>query len=278
MQLPAIARERDLFSILALDEINELSQSLSLDLSLADNVDFLQRVLTLLFELTPEASGLVLDPVYTLPLLPAAKDLNSRAGILLRLAQHQAVAPEQVPALFPNFSLYEVKNNYALAKLTLSYQAHEEQALAKKQLLAEIKDYCQTLGLSFLLKLAIPSDNEELLLSSIQEVRNLADILVLSNIKDPLMAATITSELDVPWLLSADSSSQLDYEQFKEQLRVAMENGARGYYLGNFLWKELANCRSAEQSFVWPEIEKLVRFTLRDHLIELNRIVGEAAL
>ena len=63
MQLPAISRQRQLFSILALDDIAELSQLLSLDLSLQDNVLFLSKLLYLLVELSQEASGLVVDPI-----------------------------------------------------------------------------------------------------------------------------------------------------------------------------------------------------------------------
>jgi len=277
MNLSAIKQERNTFSLLAFDEISELSQSLNLDLNLSDHLEFLERILRLLFELSPEASALVLDPIYTLALLPSLGQLNARCGILLRLEQHLAFNAEQIPSLFPNFSLYEVKNNYALAKLNLDYQANESQALVKKQFLAEIKDYCQTLGIDFLLKLNVPTDNDDLLLASIQELRSLADILVLTNIKDPLMAATITSELDIPWLVGADNQQDFNYDDFKDQLRLCLDNGARGYYLGNAFWQILGEGRTEEQSFAWPAIEKLVRLTLRDRLIELNRIVSEAA-
>jgi len=275
MQLPAICRHRQLFSVLALDDIVDLANILSLDLSLDDNLLFLNQVLHLLLELSQEASAVVFDPIYSLPLLNF-KAKNT--GVLIRLEQHQQAELNALPQLFPNFSLLEIKNNYALAKLAMNYQAHEEQALAKKQLLAEIRDYSQNLKIDFLLKLSANFDNQEIFLSTIQEVQAFADILVLQGINDPLLAATVSSETDIPWLLSANDQQTLTYAQFKDSFRIAMENGARGFYLGNFLWKELAQFRQSNQEFDWPALQNFVRTTVRDQIIELNRIADELAI
>ncbi len=271
MQLPAISRQRRLFSILALDDIAELSQILSLDLSLQDNLLFLSKLLYLLVELSQEVSGLVVDPIYSLPMI---NHKAKNTGVLIRLEQHQYPVTQAIPQLFPNFSLLEVKNNYALAKLALDYQAHEEQALTKKQLLAEIRDYSQSLKIDFLLKLDANFDNQDILLSTVQEIQSFADVLVLKDIDDPLLAATISSELDIPWLLSADPQST-SYDQFKNHYRVAVENGAKGFYLGNFLWQSLAQFRQENQEFDWLALENCVRTNLRDQIIELNRITEE---
>lgn len=271
MQLPAISRQRRLFSILALDDIAELSQILSLDLSLQDNLFFLSKLLYLLVELSQEVSGLVVDPIYSLPMI---NHKAKNTGVLIRLEQHQYPVTQAIPQLFPNFSLLEVKNNYALVKLAIDYQAHEEQALTKKQLLAEIRDYSQSLKIDFLLKLDANFDNQDILLSTVQEIQSFADVLVLKDIDDPLLAATISSELDIPWLLSADPQST-SYDQFKNHYRVAVENGAKGFYLGNFLWQSLAQFRQENQEFDWLALENCVRTNLRDQIIELNRITEE---
>lgn len=271
MQLPAISRQRRLFSILALDDIAELSQILSLDLSLQDNLFFLSKLLYLLVELSQEVSGLVVDPIYSLPMI---NHKAKNTGVLIRLEQHQYPVTQAIPQLFPNFSLLEVKNNYALVKLAIDYQAHEEQALTKKQLLAEIRDYSQSLKIDFLLKLDANFDNQDILLSTVQEIQSFADVLVLKDINDPLLAATISSELDIPWLLSADPQST-SYDQFKNHYRVAVENGAKGFYLGNFLWQSLAQFRQENQEFDWLALENCVRTNLRDQIIELNRITEE---
>ncbi len=275
MQLPAISNQRQLFGILALDDALSLSEVLSLDLSLTDNLSFLEQVLLLLMELSKEVTGIVVDPIYSLALL-SSKPKN--VGALIRLEQHQLIEAQDIPQLFPNFSLLEIQNNYALAKLSLNYQSHEEQAMVKKQLLAEIRDYSQSLKIDFLLKLQTNFDNEEILLNSIQELHPFVDVLVLEGVAQPLLAATISSELDIPWLLSADNQKNLSYEKFKDNFRIAMENGAKGFYLGNFLWRELAQYRQNDQEFNWSAMQNFVRTTLRDRLIELNRIAEELTL
>jgi tagatose-1,6-bisphosphate aldolase len=275
MQLSAISNQRQLFGILAFDDVLALSEVLSLDLSLTDNLSFLEQIFLLLLELSQEATGLVVDPIYSLALL-SHKPKN--VGALIRLEQHQTIESQAIPQLFPNFSLLEIKNNYALAKLGFNYQSHEEQALTKKQLLAEIKDYSQSLEIDFLLKLNSNFDNQEVFLNSIQELHSFTDILVLEGISDPLLAATISSEIDIPWLLSADNQKNLSYEKFKESFRIAMENGAKGFYLGNFLWRELAQYRQTNQEFDWKAMQNFVRSTLRDRVIELSRIAEESVL
>ena len=274
MKLPSISNIQSFFAILALDQVLSLAELLSLDLSLPDNLEFLEQLQALILELSQEATGVVFDPVYTFPLI---NQKEGQSGVLIRLEQHQKFLPEQLPILFPNFSLEELKNNYALAKLELNYSPQEEKAIEKMQLLAEIKDYCRILGIDFLLKLNLPASNEEVKLAALSELRGLADILVLSDIKDPLLAATISSELDVPWILAADESHK-SYSDFKENFRLVMENGAKGYYLGNFLWRDLASLRSSDQSFDFEKIKSKVRTVFRDQLIELNRIGTELVL
>ena len=182
----------------------------------------------------------------------------------------------------------EISNNYALAKLELNYYPQEQRAIEKKQLLAEIREYSKILNIDFLLKLKIydPNqmttsksesiefsfDNEQLL--TVQELRSFADILVIQNPSDPLAMATVISELDIPCLIMANETDS--YEQFKEKFRMAMENGAKGYYLSQVLWKELGTYRLENQSLNLEGIQKYFNTTVRDRLIELNRIASES--
>lgn len=304
MTVPALTTANGFFACLSLDGSPALAEQLALDLSLLDNLEVLHQVNSLLVKtLSAESSALVVDPIYTLDLL-AAKSTHSAA--LIRLEQNKEFLPTQMPELWPDFSLEEIKNNYAAAKLSLFYHPKEEQALAKKQLLAEIKDYCRTLGIAFLLELKIydpakfqaaptkaklsveaPSataesaatESEQLFsfqqaqLAAVEELRNLADLFVLEYPGDALSVATLSTGLDVPWLIS--NSGQMNYDNFKEIFREVMDNGAKGYLLGNLLWQELADYRSAE-GLDLAAIEKYLQTTVRDRLLELNRIVSEA--
>jgi hypothetical protein len=57
---------------------------------------------------------------------------------------------------------------------------------------------------------------------------------------------------------------------------MAMENGAKGYCLGEVLWKELATYRHSDQSLDLEGINKYIATVVRDRLIELNRIASES--
>jgi tagatose-1,6-bisphosphate aldolase len=287
MTVNAIRDQQGFFSILELDRTPNLAELLSLDLSLPANLEFLEEINKLILDLSKEATALLFDPVYSLSLIA---NKSKKSGSLIRLEQNKEFLPNNLPELFPDFSLEEVKNNYSLVKLELFYHPREARAIEKKQLLAEIKNYCQSLGINFLLKLKIYDyaafleeaervqlpdfSYTESQLAAIQELRGLADILVLEAPEDPLMLATISTELDIPWL--AFSQQETTYEQFKDRFRMAMENGASGFMLGELLWQEIANFKLEDQSYDFAAIKKYFKTTVRDRIIELNRIAAES--
>ena len=286
MTIDAIRSQNGFFAILELDRSHLLAEQLSLDLSLPENLEFINRINELLLELSKEVTALVFDPVYSFPLL-AKKD--GQAASLIRLEQNKGFLPTELPELFPDFSLEEIRNNYSLAKLELSYHPKELRAMEKKQLLAEIKSYCQNLGIDFLLKLDIydyskfqdEEDEKDLpefsytesQLEAVQELRAMVDILALEAPEDPLMLATLSTELDTPWVVLSNEAES--YQDFKDRFRMAVENGASGYMLGDLLWAEIASFKLEDQSFDLAAIEKYIRTTVRDRIIELNRIAVE---
>lgn len=276
------------FAILELDNNRQLAESLGLDLSLQDNLDILEEISRQLLTLSKEVTGVIFDPIYTFKLLSQkAKD----SGALIRLEQDRENLPDSMPLLFPNFSLEEISNNYALAKLELNYHPNEVKVIEKKQLLSEIREYSKILNIDFLLKLKIYDPNQFALakdekavkkdfsfendqLIAIQELRSLSDILVIQNPSDPLVMATIASELDIPCLVMSDE--QDSYETLKEKFRMAMENGAKGYCFGQALWQEIGSFRNENQSLDLQGISKYISTTVRDRLMELNRIASES--
>lgn len=292
MRVPALTSSSGHIGLLQFDQSRKLADFLSLDVSLLNNVEVLHRVNQLLVQyLTPEATGIIIDPIYT---FDALAKKTATAAALIRLEQNKDFLPTVLPELLPNFSLEEVKNNYALAKLELSYHPQEEKALEKKQLLAEIQDYTRILGIDFFLDLKVFNPDlyqtkieqakkqapvlefsfQDAQLAAIQELRNYVDIIGLEYPGDPLSAATLSTQLDVPWLLTAAPAES--YADFKERFREVMENGAHGYCLGPTLWQEIGQWHLADQSIDWPALEKYIQGTVRDRVMELNRIASES--
>lgn len=299
MPLTSLQRDSGLIAILALDHNRELAELLGLDLQLPDNLEVLNQVNQSLFALSQATTGVILEPVYTLALLAQQP---TPAALLIALEQDKEVLPENLPLLFPNFSLEEIANNYAAAKLSLNYYPGEAKAIEKKQLLAEIREYSRILGQNFLLQLSsqpptvpvsVATDSKtaastnsaaditddatstpEQLLVAVQELRGLCDLLVVPNPADPLAMATIVSELDQPCLVTNHPADS--YEVFKEQFRMAMDNGARGYCLGPVLWQDLAQFRAPATQFDQAAVTRFIETTVRDRVLELNRIAEES--
>lgn len=285
MRVASLLNSAGFISILELDNNRHLAKSLGLDLTLQDNIQLLDEINGYILQLSKEVTGVIYDPIYTFKFL---SQNNKKASTLIRLEQDKETLPDSLPLLFPNFSLEEISNNYALAKLELNYHPKEQKALEKKQLLAEIREYSKILKMDILLKLNIYDPNQLLVekdkqvkfsfdddqLLAIQELRSFSDVLVIQNPSDPLAMATIISELDIPCLIMANKEDR--YEQFKDKFRMAMENGAKGYCLSQVLWQELSTYREENQSLDLPNIQKYFNTTVRDRLIELNRIASES--
>lgn len=286
MKLSALKSNSELFSILELDQAPYLAQQLGLDLKVKGGLEQLQLVLqALITHLAPLPSAVIAEPVYSFPLL--MDDLEQ--GLILRLekvfSEPQPQTQAVTPRLANNWGVNEVANNYAVAKLGLWYHPAEENALAKKKLVAEIYHYCQQLGIDLLLKLKIsrqPDESrdkivfQEAQLQAIQELRAVANLLVLQYPGDAVATATITAELDQPWLIYLDEARAKDYQAAKQELRIALENGAQGFVAGQILWSELGQLRQEDQTPDLSAIQKLIETQGRDRLLELVRISNEA--
>jgi tagatose-1,6-bisphosphate aldolase len=267
-------------ALLELDQAPALAEVLGLDLDILDNRQAVERLLqTLAKRLGPDYSGLVLDPIYSFAALPYKVD---NAGLVLRL-NHPAAAvdPLGLPTLIPDWGIEAVKQNYGVAKLSLFYHPSEAKALEKKQLLAELYDYCQHEGVAFFLKLIIylspdeeptPEQFQADQLAAVQELRGFCDLIGLQPAQDPLSAATLTAELDIPWVVTTDG---LNYLLAKEAIRSALDNGAQGYVVGDSLWADIGLARRADMSPDWSTIDQQISRDIRDRVLELSRILRE---
>lgn len=256
------------------------------------------------------ASGVILDPYVGLQIASSnhtneensseKPNIKKTSGLILPLSIPQSgqIDPLAAPHFDSNWGVVEVANNYGVAKLTLYYHPKEEQALRKKQLVAELSEYCRYEKCDFILDLVLytPAGEEfsvqafqEAQLQAIQELRSYAQLLMLQYPLDPLACATLTTEIDTPWLVS---SRGLRYEEYKETVRTALEGGAKGFCLHEMSWPKpdlntdaLATAYRkndtkalADLAKSWhDQFEKQLQTTVRDQLLELSRISQEFA-
>lgn len=270
------------YTLLELDNVFDLAQRLGIAAQLEAKRPALTQILLLLGkELGPHGSGVVLDPLYTAELL---KDKTLPPGKALRLEPlAETTDPQALPLLSPEWGIEHISENYATPKFELWYHPAEEHALAKKQLVAELFDYAHSLGLGFLLSLQLYERSEtageaaytEAYLEMVNEFARSCSVMALPPPPDTLTAATVTTSLDVPWLIHVPES---EYAANKETLRSALESGAQGCLVGSCLWSELSELKRADASPDWEAIKRFVTTTARDRLIELGRIVDEYRL
>lgn len=280
MHISALKNKNGVFALLELDNSLKISSLLELDLKLDDNKLLLTELnKQFLLSLSPNASGVVMDPAYTLPLID--KKAN-QAGLALRLEKIQEETdPLVVPSLIPNWGVELIRQNYGVAKLELYYHPKEEGALKKKQLVSELFDFCQYEHIDFLLKLVVytQADEEfsnlsfqEAQLQSIEEFRSSCNLMALQHPFDALAVATVTSELDIPWIVSLTGA---DYQINKDNLRTCLENGAQGFMAGEILWQGLKEHRTDDQALDLNALFAYIQTTVRDRFLELERISNE---
>ncbi len=298
MHLPAIQTAHQRLALLSLDIMPRLAAQFGLDLTVKANEEALRQLLQdFSRHVVPAFSGVILDPVYSYELMD--RELGE-AGLLFRLEKLTAELDTQtLPTLIPNWGVAQIRQHYAWAKLELPYHPAEANALAKKQLVAELGDYCKHEGIGFLLKLvvsAVPHDTAVPVtpsekgapptltpvaqfqldqLTAATEMARLVNVLALQDPQDALAAATLTAELDIPWIVALEP--QKEYEQVKEILRMTLDNGAQGFMVDEALWPEIYQFRAEDgHTPDWVKIGEFLSTTGRDRAIELARIADES--
>lgn len=279
-----------MFNLIEFSDEAKFIEALGLDIKDKGSKEIIEEILSAQFKVYSGVdsknfdgvSGFILDPELSLKVF--AKH-HIDIGLGLNLDEPQAEHdPLALPNLVPEWGVEQVKNNYGVAVITMYYHPEEAGALKKKQFLAEIQDYCRYEEIELIVKLVVytPGDRKfdwaefrQDQLQAVEELRNLANLFVLQYPNDSLACATLTTQLDVPWIISDDN---IDYGEFKERLRDALENGASGFMVGETLFKEIEGMRNKDHS---PDIENILKFInsqARDRAIELVRISKEFAV
>lgn len=279
MNLSSIQTSEGFFTIAPFDHRGSLAKLLGIDLKKESGKKIVTDVKVMFMEaFSPICSGVLVDPVYGFPAI-ARKAKNT--GLILTLeSSGYTDDPAAVPTMIPNWGVENVKNNYAVAKLLSYYHPSEANAEAKKKLVMEICEFCHHEDISFLFEPVIfnPAGKEELTkqafqeaqLTTVQEFQANCDVIKIQYPGDALACATITAELDIPWILL---SRGMNYEQFREATKVSMENGAKGFAAGRSVWQEIGVLKLPDKSPDLQAIQNFLNTTGVERMKELIKIV-----
>ena len=284
MQLANLQTDQGFYALLGIDQIEDLALLFGLDWQDRQTAYQLEALIEIIFSnLATSASAVIFDPRHYLSILTRDERLAAATNCLFRL-QLQPAGKLDLLQILPDWGVEFVRNNYGVAQLTFYYHPQEKMALEKKKFLAEIFDFCHFEGVDLAVDLRIISPDgqkvhpdvlPEIQLAALQELRRLADLWILQYPGNSLAAATITAELDNDWLLTPDGEKS--YQKFKENLRDSLDNGAKGFVARQLLWSEAGNLRNQDQTISFDRLDNFFQTTIRDRMIELRRIVDEAA-
>lgn len=278
MNLNTIQTPDGIFTIAPFDHRGSLAQMFDLDIRHQTTQHLVTQLKVLFMEaFSGMCSGVLVDPEFG---FPAIEHKAPNTGLILTLeATDYSGDKSNVPTIIPGWSVHQVKSNYAVAKLLINYHPAEANALEKKKLVMELKQSCEYENISFLVEPIIynphgseplsKNEYQEAHLQTLQEFQKYCDVLKIQYPGDALACATITAELDIPWILL---SRGMNYEEFANALRASMENGAKGFAAGRSVWQEIGTLRMEDGS---PDLEKIKVFletTGRQRVAELIKI------
>lgn len=280
MRLFNIQNSKGVYSLLDFSRIATLAQTMGLDIDHLEHQEHLQYITRkMMQDLSPEVSGVVVDPDFDFDTI--TKKLNGTGLVLSLEKKSDAVDPLSLPKLADNWGIEHIANNYAVAKLELYYHPQEAEAMRKKQFVAEIYDYCKYEGIDLLLELMVYHSTQENItqeilletqLQAAKEFSNSTDLFALEYLGNALSAVTLTAELDVPWVYNA---REIDYENFKQNLRVCVDSGARGFLAGDPFWADETAKKLLSDLRKSPEQGEYIKTEMRDKIVESVRIATE---
>lgn len=262
------------FVILALDHHDALRRALNPAapeaVTSAEMVAFKTQVVR---ALAPEASGVLLDPIYGAA-QAIAGDCLGGAGLLLELEKAD-YALQPLPLLseiLPTWSVSKIKRMGADGvKLFYYYNSDDAlRALQQDALLHRVAVDCAALDLPLYAEpILYPLEDEaselqqarftERVITAAQRVEGFgADILKMefplhtTQWGDATAAraacAALTDATTVPWVLL---SAGVDFEVFCDQLALACASGASGVIGGRAIWGEAAQIRDVSARETW---------------------------
>ncbi len=283
MKIDRLMSSQQRFTLAALDRIEFYQEILGVQPATPEGKAVLEQFITLVVsKLSNSCSGLILEPQFGFTSLKAKA---AAVGIAFALENRHDAAPLQPPHLNESWGVEACKENYGVAKLEFFYNPEEDQSLAKKQLVAEIYDFCQYVHIDLLVLIRGQKAQGGVLASSalvdaqlqtVIELQKNCDVIGLEYPGTALAAATITSEIDIPWLLVSSSQVKLEpYIELKNHVREVIENGASGCILGEVLFSDLNDHIKQDATLDWEYLETYVATQVRDRLVEIARIVDE---
>lgn len=258
--IDTLTTDEGVFAILAIDHRDSLKAVLPGEATSAEITEF---KLALISGVGPQASGVMLEPEYSLPYAIESGAIVGSQGFMAALeAQGYMQDPWAGPTqMMPDWSAADVKRLGAgAAKLLLPYDpARTEHAAEQRQVVEDTAVICAELDLALLVEpVAFGMENADrpaTVRKTVEELSPLPiDVLKLEfpgDLTNPDGWADACAAVDAacgqPWVLL---SSGVTFEQYRDQLAVAFANGCSGFTGGRAIWRPASDAAPADTNEV----------------------------
>lgn len=274
MRLSSLSGKNQQYLLLGLDQPLVLASQLGLNLASEADAAQLESLLSEILAAYGEtATGVMLSAELGYSALAAVPVDTGVAFCLERTLSE--TDPLSIPILMPNWSVEYVRNNQAVAKLSLHATSDEAELINKLELVNELYDSCQYEGIDFMLQLHVIdgkrlSDDEfqEQQLRLIRFFRGQSNILSLEYPRTPLGCLAVTGQVQTPWVMVEPAG--LEYAAMKDALRNALTGGAVGMIATGCLLPAFPAGEFHLEAF-----RAYLQKEGRDRLLELSRICEE---
>lgn len=258
--LDTLATNEGVFTILAIDHRDSLKAVLP---GAATDQEIIDFKLELISGVGPQASGVMLEPEFSLPHAIEAGALAGSSGFMAALeAQGYMQDPWAGPTeMMPGWTALDAKKfGASAAKLLLPYAperlAHAE---LQRKVVVDTAAICADLDIAFLVEPVAfgmnDADRPAVVLDTVRQLTELPiDVLKLEFPGDPTnpegwadACAAVNEACRQPWVLL---SSGVTYEQYRAQLEVAFANGCSGFTGGRAIWRPASDASPMMRSEV----------------------------
>jgi tagatose-1,6-bisphosphate aldolase len=212
--------------------------------------------------LAPFASGVMLEPEYSIPAVPTSGALPPGVGFTAALEDQGYLAdPSARPTrILPGWSVRQARVAGAAAvKLLLPYHPDAPLADAQHEVARAVAEAAAAEGIALVLEplaygVTDPSEHAEVVVRTARTFASFgASLLKLpfpggglaSEVVARAACAAITDAVDVPWAVLSGGGT---FDSFATQLAVACAEGCQGFMVGRALWGEAVLAGSAERA------------------------------
>ena len=245
--LDTLATNEGVFTILAIDHRDSLKAVLP---DGATDSDITKFKLELIRGVGAQASGVMLEPEFSLPHAIESGALSGTSGFMAALeAQGYMQDPWAGPTeMLEGWSALDAKKfGASAAKLLLPYAPERlDHAEQQRKVVADTAGICADLDLAFLVEPVAfgmnDADRPAVVLETVRQLTDLPiDVLKIEFPGDPSnpagwadACAAVDDACRQPWVLL---SSGVTFEQYRAQLEVAFDNGCSGFTGGRAIWR-----------------------------------------